>query len=191
MTLIRAPLHVRVAPPESPLTIPAALVHVDTGRLPYDHARGESVATPQPGSWRIRFAAPPQTGRVRPNRVTVTARASVPAHTLRLRPASRAAPADERAWSRTVGQVEMTLDCTERDYDAAGGVEIVLDVESHDPAGGVAWQISDLVATIDGVIAGPSPPIVLGATTREANAPNEAREGSEGSEPDAVSSQEK
>ena len=52
-------------------------------------------------------------------------------------------------------------------------------------------QISDLVATIDGVIAGPPPPIVLGPTTREANAPNTAREGSEGSEPDAVSSQEK
>jgi len=43
---------------------------------------------------------------------------------------------------------------------------MVMDVESHEPASSVSWQISDLVATIDGVVAGPPPAIVLGPTTR-------------------------
>jgi hypothetical protein len=57
----------------------------------------------------------------------------------------------------------LTVNCAERDYDASGGIDMMLDVESRDPAGSVSWQISDLVATIDGVIIGPPPPIMLDA----------------------------
>src|SRR5688572_7618210 len=41
MIMVRTPLRFNVSPPKSVLSIPVALVQVDTGRLPYDRAKGD------------------------------------------------------------------------------------------------------------------------------------------------------
>jgi hypothetical protein len=169
MTMIRTPLRFNVAAAGIAVAIPAGLVRVDTGRMPYDHDSGESVPTPQGGSWRIRFGPLRQAGRLKPSRVTVAARVTLPAHTLRLTMPSRAANDAPLEWSRKVGTIETTIECGERDYDADGRITMTLDVEQLDPASTVTWQISDLVAKIDGVITGPPAPIVLDVISRPAD----------------------
>jgi hypothetical protein len=146
-------------------------VSVDTGRLPYDRAKGESVPTPQGGSWQVHFAPPHQAGRVTPQRIVITARVTLPSHTLRLRMTSRADAAVE--WSRKAGAVEAPMTCTHGDYDEHGRVRMTLEVESHDPAGSVPWQISDLGATIEGTVTGPPAMIVLDAPPHSGETPDE------------------
>jgi hypothetical protein len=177
MTMIRTPLRFNIAPPGSGVLIPAALVRIDTGRMAYDHAKGESVPTPQPGSWPISFAPPRQTGMLKPAaRITVAARVALPAHTLRLRMGSRQSDAKPVEWSRTVGPVEATFDAASGDFDEHGRIGMMLEVESHDTTNSVPWQISDLGGTIEGTIAGPPPPIVLDATKQSAGETKETSE---------------
>ena len=164
MVMVRTPLRFDVAPVSSGVSIPEALVRVDTGRLPYDRGKGESVPTPQGGSWQITFAPPPQTGRVKPDHITVAARVTLPAHTMRVRMASANEPIE---WSRKSGAIETTFKCASGDYDDNGRVRMTLEVESLDPTNTVPWQISDLRATMDGTIVGPPEPIVLDTTTTQ------------------------
>jgi hypothetical protein len=172
MAMVRTPLQFELASAGSKVTVPAALVEVDTGRLPYDPKKGESVATPQGGSWQISFAAPPQTGHIKPLRLTIAARVALPAHAMRLHLGPNITPQPIAEWKKTAGGVEVVLDLAASQYDPASGrVPMTLEVESLDPAGNVPWQIVDLGATIEGTIIGPAASgIALDATTRPAAA---------------------
>jgi hypothetical protein len=144
---------------------------VETGRLPYDREKGESVPTPQGGSWELGFVAPPQTGRVKPKRVTITARVALPSHTMRITRRGMAGPSGE--WNRKVGMIELSFDCTAGDYNENGRIRVTLDVESQDPTSAVPWQISDIAARIEGEISGSAPAIVFDApaTTDDSQEP--------------------
>jgi hypothetical protein len=162
MIMVRTPLRFNVSPPKSVLSIPVALVQVDTGRLPYDRAKGESVPTPQPGEWTLMFRPPPEIGRVRPTRVTLSARVTLPVHSMELRKgAARNAPVLAE-WSRDIGAKEVTFDCAPDDYDEDGAIRITLQVNSHEAGGSVPWQVSDLGMSFDAAeVIGPPKPIVL------------------------------
>jgi hypothetical protein len=124
MVMVRTPLNFGVAPSGSAVSVPAALVRIDTGRLPYDGEKGESVPTPQGGSWQITFAPPPQVGRVKPDKITIAARVTLPSHTMRLKTTSPSSSSNEPAeWSRTAGAAEKTFECASGDYDEQGRIK--------------------------------------------------------------------
>ena len=161
MVMVRTPLRFDVSPPKSALSIPAALVHVDTGRLPYDRATGESVPTPQPGEWTLTLRPPPEIGRVRPTRATLSARVTLPVHSMELRKSTARNAPILAEWSRDVGAKEVTFDCVPGDYDDDGAIRITLQVNSQDAVGSVPWQVSDLEMNMEAEVIGPPRPIVL------------------------------
>jgi len=165
MVMVRTPLRFNLSPPKSVLSIPAALVRVDTGRLPYDRAKGESVPTPQPGEWTLAFHPPRDLGRVRPTRVTLSARVTLPVHSMELRKGSARNGPVLAEWSRDVAAKEISFDCAPGDYDEDGAIRITLQVNSQDAAGTVPWQVSDLGMSFDAAeVIGPPKPIVLDPT---------------------------
>jgi hypothetical protein len=166
MVMVRTPLRFNLSPPKSMLSIPVALVHVDTGRLPYDRAKGESVPTPQPGEWTLTFRPPPEIGRVRPTRATLSARVSLPMHSMELRKGSGRNTPVLAEWSRDVAAKEITFDCAPGDYDEDGTIGITLQVNAHEAGGSVPWQVSDLGMSFDAAeVIGPPKPIALDPPT--------------------------
>src|SRR5439155_186794 len=81
MVMLRAPL--RIEPPQvgAKISVPAALVNVDTGKLPYDRAKGESVPSQEQGQWMVRFSVPTELGQMRATHVTLEVRLAFPGHT--------------------------------------------------------------------------------------------------------------
>lgn len=165
MDMVRTPLGFRVPPVGSAVTADRALVYLDTGQLPFEPEKGESVPTTQDGAWQISFLTPPQFGIVKPARITISARVALPAHTLRLTMGGATGE-----WNRTAGVIERTFDCTAADFDARGRIRTTLEIHAHDPTGPAQWQISDLGAKIEGTVVGPAPAITFDvppATTKE------------------------
>jgi hypothetical protein len=146
----------RIEAPEvgGKISVPAALVNVDSGKLPYDRAKGESVPSQEQGQWTVGFSVPAELGQVRPTRVTFEARLAFPGHTLLVRKGqcadgkqiSNDAGQLVAEWGREVGSKQISFDCTPADFDREGRVWVLLDIRQAGAATGtaVSWQIKDL-----------------------------------------------
>jgi hypothetical protein len=176
MVMVRTPVRVEPPQPGAKVSIPAAFVGVDTGKLPYDDQKGESVPSQQDGQWLIGFGAPEEAGQVRPTRVTLELRLACPAHAVSVRRGQcssgqpRADPSGQAVaeWGHEVGAKRATFDCGPGDYDADGRVWVLLEVRSD--AGGTAslpWQVKDVKAGLEAEAVAPPAAIVLDAPRRQ------------------------
>lgn len=161
MVMVRTPLRIEPSAVGKRIEVSPEFVSADTGRLPYDHANGESIPTPQPGQWQINFSVPPQIGRIRPTQLILSVRVTLPAHRLHIR--TRTLPGPVVTWSRELGAKEVAIDCSPGDYDESGRVHLTIEVEALDMTSNVPWQISDLGASIGAEVVGPPMAIVLDA----------------------------
>jgi hypothetical protein len=170
MIMVRAPVRIEPAEVGSKVSVPAALVRIDTGKLPYDRQTGESVPSQEQGQWLMSMTVPREIGEARPTRLTLDLRVALPAHTLSLhkgqcaggtpKPDLNGAVVGE--WSREVGARQVVIDCAPGDYDRSGRAWLLLEVRSSGAPGGAApWQIKDLAATVEAEVVAPPKPIDL------------------------------
>ena len=166
MVMVRTPL--RIEPPAvgtSGVRSRRRSCSMDTGRLPYDRAKGESVPTPQGGSWLIRFA-PPRADRARPAEPRhVAARVTLPAHTMRLT-ACRRRSRERRAvveWAKKSARAKTTIDCGEATTTPTAVITDDARRRAARPAGHRDVADQRPGGAIDGAVVGPPAPIVLDA----------------------------
>ncbi|MEA2735810.1 MAG: hypothetical protein QOE14_2261, partial [Humisphaera sp.] len=176
MAMVRTPLRFHVPPPGSAVTVPAALVRVVPGRMPYDVTKDESVPSQQDGQWLVGFELPKAVGHVRPKRATLELRVNVPGHQLVVRQnqcMDGAAQADALqepigAWDRAVASPRVNIDLGPRDVDRAGRVWLLFDVHSVGAVSGnnpLSWQIEDLGLSVEAEAVAPPDPIAFEPTT--------------------------
>jgi len=182
LVMVRTPVEIAPQKAGARVSIPAVMMKLDTGRLPYERDRGESVATPQPGQWLIGFAAPAEVGRLRPTRATLRLRITLPGHRFAVykgqcadgTPKANQFSEPLVAWERDVGAREVSMNLEPRDVDADGRVWLLVDVSpigaSAEP---LSWQVKDIELTMDAEITGPAAPIALGPATTK---PTESRD---------------
>ena len=173
MVMVRTPLQIESLQVGAKISVPAALVKLDSGKLPYDRATGESVPSQEQGQWMVGFSPPTELGQVRPTRVTFEARLAFPGHTLLVRsgqcadgkPKSNDAGALVAEWGREVGNKQVSFDCTPADFDREGRVWLLLDIRQAGATSGstVPWQIKDLGMKFEAEVVAPPKPLVLDA----------------------------
>jgi hypothetical protein len=175
MVMVRAPISIEVSPPGSKIAVPAALVGIEMGRLPYDPLAGESPASQQPGEWLVGFAVPREIGQVRPTHVTLEARVTLPGHTLSIRrgqcvggtPKTNANGPLVVEWGREVGNKQVDIDSSAGDYDSDGRVWLRLEIRPVSATTGgtggspVSWQIKDLGMNVEAEAVAPPRPRML------------------------------
>ncbi len=172
MCMVRTPLRIQPPEPGTTIAIPSLLVSFDSGKLPYDLAKGQSVPTQQEGQWLVRFAAPPELGQIRPTRAALEARLNLPGHALLIRkgqcpggrPMANPAGPITAEWKSEVASKKVAIDCTPEDYDRDGGVWLLLEIRSTAPGGSTAaaaWQIKDFALAIDAQAVAPPKAIAL------------------------------
>jgi hypothetical protein len=182
LVMVRAPVQIAPQKTGTKVSVPAALVKLDTGRMPYELDKGESVATPQPGQWLVSFAVPAEVGRLRPTGATLRLRVTLPGHDLIIRkdqcgeegsPKSHPFATPVAAWDRTVGSEQVHMDLSPRDVDGEGRVWLLFDVHSVGAVSGgnpLSWQIKDLELSLDAEVVGPPEAINFGTATRPTSA---------------------
>jgi len=185
MVLVRTPLRIEPPAAGTKLSLPAALATVDTGHLPYDIQKGESVPTQEQGTWLVGFSVPPQLGQVRPTRVTLEAQLTFPTHALVIRRGQCAKGSPKMdpngavlaEWGHEVASKRVSMDCSSGDFDRAGRVWLLLDIHPVGASGGTdagtdaaagSWQIKDLTMAINAEAIAPPKPIAQDVETHPA-----------------------
>jgi hypothetical protein len=182
MVMVRTPVRIEAPKIGAKVQIPAALVQMDTGRLLYDLAEGQTYPSQQSGQWLVRFFPPPQVGALRTTRATVELRIALPAHKLSISKGqiSHDKPKVNRngetigEWTKDVGLKHVTFDCGAGDIDRDGGVWLLFDVSpaAEQNAGTpVPWQMKELSVAIEGEVTAPPKDVSLEEPLRPISAP--------------------
>jgi hypothetical protein len=176
MVMVRGVVRIEPPAPGTKLVIPASMVSVQPVKLPYERRMGETVPSQEQGSWLIGFSPPAQLGQVRPTRATLSVRVNLPAHTLSFHKGacregkpvmSLGGGAAIANWSGEVGARVVSFECSPEDYDAAGRVWLLMQVEAKAPSTGGSsgasgsWQIKDLSMSMNADAVAPPPPVAL------------------------------
>jgi hypothetical protein len=178
MVLVRTPVRIEPSPVGAKISVPGALVNVDSGKLPYDADKAESAASQEQGEWLLGFAILRQIGIVRPNRATLEMRITSPAHSMTIRNRQCAGGSGGGSgkpivnlngdvlaqWKREVGLRRVAIDCGAGDFDQQGRIWLLLQVQTDSataPTPSLTWQIKEIAMSFDAaeVIAPPRPAI--------------------------------
>ena len=140
------------------------LVVVGQRGLPYDASRGEWLQSNMDGEWTFAMAAPPQVGRLLPQKVRLEIDIAAPQHRLVIRrgqghsgkggPENRAG-AIVGQWEGPLGMKTAEFTCESSDFDEQGRVWFLLQIET---VGGSSmgtqafWRIQSLGGSIEGQV---------------------------------------
>jgi HEAT repeat protein len=141
--VIRVPIRIQPPKPGSDLLIDGSFCSIVFGPgpvPPYDAQRNEWVSTNRTGQWLIGFAPPAELGSIRPNSITVKLDVSAPTQGISLRagqclggaPAANSAGKLVAHWDRSISEHEVTFHCDDGDFDSAGRVWLLLQVDPGD-----------------------------------------------------------
>jgi hypothetical protein len=176
MTMVRTTVAMEPPAARTKITVPAPLVSIAFGKMPYDRLKEATEPSQQDGQWLIGFAVPRELGRLRPTRAKLQLRADVPGHRVTIRKEQcvtgiatvNEAPDPIATWERSTGLRDVSIDLSDHDIDREGRVWLLLDVHSTTAtasASPLAWQIKDVAMSLEGEIIAPPTLVALPPTT--------------------------
>ena len=140
------------------------MVVVGQRGLPYDASRGEWLQSNMDGVWTFAMAAPPQVGRLLPQKVRLEIDISAPQHRLVIRRGQGLSGKGGREnpsgpivgqWEGPLGMKTAEFTCDSSDFDEQGRVWFLLQTEAVGASSmgmSASWRIQSLSASIEGQV---------------------------------------
>lgn len=168
-SLVRVPVLVQAPKRGDSILVDSWFTHVVSGTqrgLPYDFAHSEWLSSNMPGDWAFAVAAPPQAGRLQPQKVKIDLDLSASEHRVTIRQwqcAGKKGDGNPKGqivaqWDGPLGAKTVQFNCDSRDFDDQGRVWLMLQVQPlAAPGAGLQprWQIARFGVSIEALVQEP------------------------------------